>query len=60
MSWRCKHCVNAQWVTINDKRLIYCPSRKLYPNPKFIEAWGCNDFEDTQLKLFEEERRKDK
>lgn len=38
--------------------MIYCQVKKYYPNPRFIEAWGCDDYEDSQLYLFEEERRK--
>lgn len=60
MSWRCTHCTKRQIVTIEGKRFVYCPLRKFYPNPRFIEAWGCDEYEDSQLHLFEEERRKGK
>ena len=45
---------------IQDRLLVYCPIRKQYPSPRFIEAWGCDNYEDRQLHLFKEERRKDK
>ena len=60
MSWRCKHCIHSKMHRIQDRLLVYCPIRKQYPSPRFIEAWGCDDYEDRQLHLFEEERRKDK
>lgn len=37
--------------------MIYCPIRKYYPSPKFVEAWGCDEYKDEQLTLFNEERR---
>lgn len=61
MSYRCKHCFNGQRCVIEDVIIWYCNKQHRYcPPPRFIEAWGCDDYEDRQLKLFNEERRKAK
>ena len=60
MIFRCKHCTHRLNTTIEGKPMVYCPIRKYFPNPRFVEAWGCDEYEDEQLKLFDEERRKDK
>lgn len=61
MSYRCKHCTNSQCCTIEGVRMLYCLKQHRYcPSPRFIEAWGCDDYEDRQLSLFQEERRKEK
>lgn len=59
MSYKCKHCVHGQRCTYGDGKVIwYCNAHKRYcPTPLFVEAWGCAEYEDTQLKLFQEERR---
>ena len=59
MSYRCKHCVHGHRCTYGDgKSIMYCNAHERYcQSPLFVEAWGCNEFEDTQLKLFQEERR---
>ena len=56
MSFKCKHCTHSQVHRIQDKTFYYCPIRKNYPSPLFISAWGCDKFEDTQLKLEYEEK----
>ena len=55
MGFRCVHCSHRLNTGIQDKVLIYCPLRKMYPSPNFIKAWGCDQYEDEQLKLFKEE-----
>ena len=58
MSFRCKHCLHHQMCTLEGKRFVYCLKQHRYPNLKFVEAWGCDNFEDEQLHLFKEERKK--
>ena len=54
-SFKCERCLNKQVCYIEGKRYIYCPILKRYPSPRFIEAWGCDNFKDSQLNLFGEE-----
>lgn len=58
MSYRCTHCVHGQRYTYGDgKSIWYCGAHERYcPSPLFVEAWGCNEYEDIQLKLFNEEK----
>ena len=61
MSYRCKHCTKSIRCIVQDTPMLYCVAHKQYcPTPAFVEAWGCDEFEDTQLTLFNEERRKKK
>lgn len=59
--WRCKHCTHGQRCTAQNGIVMwYCTAHHRYcPSPSFVEAWGCNEYENTQLDLFEE-RREDK
>ena len=58
MSYKCKHCMNSQRVTIEGVEMWYCNKNHRYcPSPAFINAWGCDNYEDRQLTLFNEERR---
>lgn len=58
MGYRCKHCTHGLRCVIQDKPIWYCSAQKKWcPSPLFIEAWGCDNFEDIQLTLFKEERR---
>ena len=59
MSWRCKHCIHGLRCTAGDGiSMMYCQAHERYcPSPKFVEAWGCAEYEDRQLTLFKEERR---
>ena len=54
--FRCKHCKNHMGCLVNEKVYIYCIKRHWYPSPKFVEAWGCDDYEkeSEQLSLFAE------
>ena len=56
MSWRCRHCTNKQIVSIEGKLFVYCNKRENFPSPRFVEAWGCDDYEDQQLDLFYKEK----
>ena len=61
MGYRCKHCVYGQRCVIEGKDIYYCTAHNKYcPSPLFVEAYGCNEYEDTQLKLFNEERGRNK
>ena len=58
MSYRCTHCVHGMRCTYGDgKSIWYCGAHERYcPSPLFVEAWGCAEYEDIQLKLFKEEK----
>lgn len=55
MSYRCKHCLNGKGILINGIKIIYCEKRSFHPSPNFIKAYGCDDYEDSQLSLFKKE-----
>ena len=60
--WKCKHCKHSIGCTIGEKRLMYCTKSHYYPSPRFITAWGCNDFEkaDEQLNIFDFQGKEEK
>ena len=53
--WRCRHCIHKEYVNFNGRSMVFCRKRNNYPSPKFIEAWGCDDYVDNSLDLFREE-----
>ena len=54
MKFRCRDCKNHQTHLYGSVKMIYCPLRRYYPSPMFIEAWGCGEYEPEQLSLFDE------
>lgn len=59
VDYRCTHCKYGQRCIIEGKEIWYCIAHSRYcPAPLFVQAWGCDEYEDIQLKLFIEERRK--
>ncbi len=60
MNFKCKGCTKSQVHRIQDRIFYYCPLRHQYPSPRFIEAWGCDDYESSQLDLFKENENGDK
>ena len=52
--WRCKHCIHHQVCYVEGVKMLYCLKQDRYcPPPKFVEPWGCGDYVEDQLKLFE-------
>ena len=61
IKYRCKTCIHSRRCRVQDAVMYYCTAHKRYcPSPLFVEAWGCGEYEDIQLQLELEERRKDK
>lgn len=56
MSWKCSHCMKKEVRVNNGIRIIYCTCNKFFPNPNYIKFYGCDYYEDEQLKLFNEEK----
>lgn len=56
MSWKCKHCMNHSTAIVQNKVMVFCSKKNQFPSPLFIKAWGCDDYEDSQLHLFKEEK----
>lgn len=53
--WRCRHCIHKEYVRVYDHSIVFCRKRNNYPNPAFVEGWGCDDYEDDSLNLLREE-----
>ena len=46
---KCHYCARTQF-----NNLKFCRKRKYYPDPEFINFWGCDDFKEKYIDLLEE------